>query len=285
MSRRRIDRANPNLFTRELFSAIETGLSGVYPARPNATDLDGWLFKPGFPPSYAGFGRIRAALTVSLCRSLLRRRAFDIAAGGCGLAAVLASAGSEVVVNDLRTEVFASMSQYDVDDRHITTVGGNVFDLEPDELGLFDLIVANEVIEHVAHPDQLLAHLARFLAPGGRILMTTPNGMYFRNKLPTFREIEDPVELESKQFKPDADGHLFLLTPREIAEISEDAGMAVESMFVWGTPLLTGHVGLRRLAGRWVTPLARSMENVAQRFPTSVRGRVCFSLVATLAKP
>lgn len=283
--KRRLNRAHPSYTTRAFYSVIDTGLSMVYPVRSDAADDDGWLFTAGYPPSYEALGRIRSALIFRLCRSLSGKRALDVAAGGCGLSASLTTAGSNVVVNDLRTEVLESIALYDVDERRVTTVGGNVFDLEPAILGVFDLIVATEVIEHVAHPDRLLAHLSRFLAPGGRIVVTTPNGLFFRNELPTLQQIEDPDALESKQFQPDADGHLFLLTPGELHSLVNEAGLAVESMFVWGTPLLTGHAGLHRFAGRWMTPIARSMEWIAQRLPESIRGRICYSLVATLARP
>jgi SAM-dependent methyltransferase len=40
----------------------------------------------------------------------------------------------------------------------------------------FDLVMLTEVIEHVdAHPQLLLAEISRLLAPGGRLLLTTPN--------------------------------------------------------------------------------------------------------------
>ena len=38
----------------------------------------------------------------------------------------------------------------------------------------FDLILALDVVEHVRSPETLLRHAARFLAPDGRMLITTP---------------------------------------------------------------------------------------------------------------
>jgi len=40
-------------------------------------------------------------------------------------------------------------------------------------------------------------------------IATTPNGAYFRNRLPTVSEIKNPASLEPKQFGPDGDGQLF----------------------------------------------------------------------------
>jgi len=39
----------------------------------------------------------------------------------------------------------------------------------------FDLIVLNQVIEHLAEPVRVVAELARVLGPGGRLLVATPN--------------------------------------------------------------------------------------------------------------
>jgi SAM-dependent methyltransferase len=39
----------------------------------------------------------------------------------------------------------------------------------------FNLITANMVVEHVAEPSRLFAEISRVLAPGGRVLLHTPN--------------------------------------------------------------------------------------------------------------
>lgn len=44
------------------------------------------------------------------------------------------------------------------------------------ELGLFDRIVCLEVLEHLAQPERLLAQLDLCLAPGGRLIVSTPLG-------------------------------------------------------------------------------------------------------------
>jgi hypothetical protein len=153
------------------------------------------------------------------------------------------------VANDLRSdELDRAITQFTSASR-IACLGGNVFDLDPRSVGAFDLVIACEVIEHVAHPDELLRTLARFVAPDGAILLTTPNGRYFRNQLPTFAQIGDPTQLEANQFKPDADGHLFLLTPGELTAMAADAGLQVEHILLWGTPFLSGGAGLRLLKG------------------------------------
>lgn len=45
--------------------------------------------------------------------------------------------------------------------------------------GQFDLIIASEVIEHVEEPDGFLSYLRTRLTPGGRLVLTLPNGLGF----------------------------------------------------------------------------------------------------------
>ena len=56
---------------------------------------------------------------------------------------------------------------------------GNLTFSYPDELdhsARFDLIIASEVIEHVEHPEELLAFLRDKLEAGGQMIVTLPNG-------------------------------------------------------------------------------------------------------------
>jgi SAM-dependent methyltransferase len=47
----------------------------------------------------------------------------------------------------------------------------------------FDVVVCGEVLEHVVDTDNLLAEIHRVLAPGGRLILTTPNLAYAVNRL------------------------------------------------------------------------------------------------------
>ena len=87
-------------------------------------------------------------------------------------------------------------------------------ELDPAKVGRFALVIACEVIEHVAHGDQFARQLMEFVAPGGHLLVTTPNGSHVRSKLPTYSQVTDFSALEALQFKPDADGHLYHLRVR-----------------------------------------------------------------------
>ena len=141
------------------------------------------------------------------------------------------------------------------------------------------------MIEHVAHPDELLQHLRQFIKPGGHLLLTTPNGSYFRNRLPTFSEVSNFNDLEANQFKPDADGHLFLFTLRELVEVATSSGFSIEHLSLWGTPLLNGHVFLRLLSGRSFLRVAYKTEMLSQFLPVSARMYFCFATSVLLGNP
>jgi 2-polyprenyl-3-methyl-5-hydroxy-6-metoxy-1,4-benzoquinol methylase len=232
----------------ELFEQVcRSGLSAVRPLLPSAAanDASGWNYGSARPPSYWAYGRLRALLTLKMAKALGPKRVLEVAAGDAALSACLERSGCEVMANDLRREhLETSLSQFENRD-HIGILPGNVFELDPAATGLFDLVIACELIEHVADAVGLLRQLSRFLTPNGRILLTTPNGEYFRNKLPTYSEITDFKALESRQFKPDADGHLYLITVDEMRGIAEKAGLKVQRLSLWGTPFITGESGFR----------------------------------------
>jgi len=246
-------------------------------------DVDGWNYGAAWPPSYGAFGRLRVLTTLARALALKPRRVLEVAAGDGALSACLAAHGISVTVNDLRAEILMSaIANFETRDR-ITVLPGNLFDLDPRVTGRFDLIVATEVLEHLAHTDDFLRHLARFLTPNGRIFLTTPNGSYFRNGLPTHSMIDDFDALESDQFKPDADGHLFLITADELTEIARGAGLHPLEIDFQAIPFITGHCGLSFMHSRKLARLCYWFEVQSRRLPFWLREKICFSMSAVLA--
>jgi 2-polyprenyl-3-methyl-5-hydroxy-6-metoxy-1,4-benzoquinol methylase len=52
---------------------------------------------------------------------------------------------------------------------------GSIYDDRPDLVGRFDAITLFDVIEHLPDPPSALAHIREWLAPGGRLFLTTPD--------------------------------------------------------------------------------------------------------------
>jgi 2-polyprenyl-3-methyl-5-hydroxy-6-metoxy-1,4-benzoquinol methylase len=113
--------------------------------------------------------------------------------------------------------------------------------------GPFDIVLLGEVIEHVAYPNVLLGRLGALLGPAGLLIVTTPNGDRLLTRLPTLSQVADRSSLEARQFSPDADGHLFLLTSSELAREASRAGLREVYHEYFATPWVTGRIKFRLL--------------------------------------
>jgi SAM-dependent methyltransferase len=95
---------------------------------------------------------------------------------GCGVgygSAMLARAGATEVVG-VDVSVRAVEAAADKAPQNASFLAGDVHAL-PFEDARFDLVVCFEVIEHVERQDEVIAELARVLAPGGVLAISSPN--------------------------------------------------------------------------------------------------------------
>lgn len=105
-------------------------------------------------------------------KPLTGRAALDVGCGAGLLAEPLARLGAKVTGIDATPAVIAVAREHaaamavEIDYRV-----GDVQELE----GQFDLVTCMEVIEHVAEPAAFVKALAKRLAPGGLLIMSTPN--------------------------------------------------------------------------------------------------------------
>ena len=160
---------------------------------------------------------------------------------------------------------------------------GNAFELEfPNR---FDAVLIAEVIEHVAHPDQFLKNTARLVKPGGYILMTTPNGKYFKNKLPRFSDCPDSSVFEDIQFQANSDGHIFLLHEDEVRSFADNTGLLIEDLILSNNSLTSGHVKLGRLLKILPKDLVFQLEVFSQRFPKVFASRLLTQMIVLFRVP
>jgi SAM-dependent methyltransferase len=90
--------------------------------------------------------------------------------------------------------------------------------------GAFDVIVAQHLIEHFGRPEEALREWHRALAPGGRVVVATPNAAY-----PDPALFDDPT-------------HRHIYLPSEIRRLFEENGFRVERCYT-----LMPFLGSRRL--------------------------------------
>lgn len=106
-------------------------------------------------------------------RPLAGRRALDVGCGAGLLAEPLARLGASVIGIDAAPAVIAAARAH-------AEAGGLTIDYRAGGIEVladetFDLVTSLEVIEHVADRTAFAAGLARALAPGGLLVMSTPN--------------------------------------------------------------------------------------------------------------
>ncbi len=182
---------------------------------------------------------------------------------GCAqgtLALTLAERGKRVTAIDIRP-AFLEYARSRWEHGDVRFVVANIFDA-PD-LGTFDLVFANQIIEHVVYPAELLRTLSRYVRPGGTLVVTTPNHDYFRNPLPSYRELGDPKQHEHRQFSAGGGDHFFAYTEKELRDAAHEAGLEVAEVRYFESPWISGHFLFRFLHPLLPVGFLRMMDGVA----------------------
>lgn len=204
----------------------------------------------------------------------------DILDVGCAqgtLALLLGERGHRVTAMDIRP-AFLDYARSRHTHGDVRFVCGNVLQATPE--GQYDLIFANQIVEHLVYPHHLLAALKARAKPGARIVMTTPNHAYFLNALPSYLELGDPAQWEHRQHSADADGHFYAYRAEELVDIFERAHLERVEVRFFETPFISGHVKVRYVH-RWMPAgILRSLDRRALALPWIGR-RLAHQLLVT----
>jgi 2-polyprenyl-6-hydroxyphenyl methylase/3-demethylubiquinone-9 3-methyltransferase len=162
-------------------------------------------------------GRHFAADPRSL-RPLEGRTALDVGCGAGLLTEPLARLGAHVTGIDAAPELIeAARTHAGMSGLSIRYVAGEVGALE----GQYDLVTALEVVEHVADPASFVRTLADRLAPGGLLVMSTPNRTGL-SKLLTITLAEGTGRIPKGTHDFDQ-----FLAPQELTDLLAAAGLTV----------------------------------------------------------
>jgi len=152
-------------------------------------------------------------------------RALDLGSGDGAFTAVLAEAGAHPVGVEIAEAALARARSRNPElDFRFAPIDGPL----PLEDNSFDLVWSSEVIEHVADTARWLSEVRRVLAPGGRLLLTTPAHGRLRVALGGVERFSEPLG-----------DHLHLYTRASLRRLLEDFDFGEISVRpVAGAPLL-----------------------------------------------
>ncbi len=105
-------------------------------------------------------------------------RLLEVGCGNGGMTALLAPRVESLVALDVSTPSLSSVAALGL--KNVETVEALVEHFEPS--GKFDWIVMSEVLEHLRRSQAVVSHCLDWLAPGGSLLVTTPNGHWESNE-------------------------------------------------------------------------------------------------------
>jgi 2-polyprenyl-6-hydroxyphenyl methylase/3-demethylubiquinone-9 3-methyltransferase len=152
-------------------------------------------------------------------RPLAGKRALDVGCGAGLLCEPLARLGAQVTGVDAAAEtVEAARAHAEGAGLPIAYHRGELGSLGR---GVVDLVTALEVLEHVADKPAFIAELARHLAPGGLMVLSTPN-----RTLPSRLLLVGAMEAIGAVARGTHHWADFV-TPEEVGDLLADAGLAM----------------------------------------------------------
>ncbi len=127
-----------------------------------------------------------------------------------------------------------------------------------------DIVLAGEILEHVVDTEGFLREIARVLGPGGAVVLSTPNILWWKHRL-TLLAGRYPDALEYRHpFGGDL-GHVRAFGPEQLRALLEEAGLV-------DVAILGKRLGpIASLDG---APFARVLDHLADRLPGLADGLV-----------
>ncbi len=153
----------------------------------------------------------RARLILEMLDTVTSSNALEV---GCGTGAITSRYRplvSKLLVTDISEKLAiktAARNNCDGQDADATNL--------PFESQSFDLVVSSECIEHSPNPDLAVSEMCRVLAPGGWLILTTPNKLWYP-------VVKLSQILKLRKFQ----GNEIFLSRREIRRVLEESGLVI----------------------------------------------------------
>jgi SAM-dependent methyltransferase len=219
------------------------------------------------------FGEDRARVELRLLADAARgRSAPRVLDLGCGDGQLTARAASVVRDGSVIGMDWSAAALERARARGVTTVQGGVDGVDlPFPDGAFAVVMMNEIVEHLVEIDHAVAEARRVMAPGGRLLLSTPNlAAWFNRALlavgvqPMFSEVSR-IGIFGRPGS-EVVGHLRLFTRRALDQFLAAHGFV--------------HVTIAGAAYHDVPRPARPLDRAFARWPSAAA-----ILVASAEKP
>jgi 2-polyprenyl-6-hydroxyphenyl methylase / 3-demethylubiquinone-9 3-methyltransferase len=184
---------------------------------------------------------------------LAGKRAIDVGCGAGLIAEPLARMGADMHAIDAAPENIAAARAHAAGQGlTIAYSQGDVIDVRLRKtLGQFDLVTCLEVLEHVADPAAFISALADLLAPGGLMILSTPNRTPQSKLL-----LVGAAEILGSIPRGTHDWDAFL-TPDELTALVGDHGLAVRDLSGISFSPAKGFVISDNLALNYIMALSR----------------------------
>lgn len=144
----------------------------------------------------------------------------------------------------------------------------------PAQTGMYDVIVAGDILEHVTDPANLLGSIRSHLAPGGEVLVSVPN---FGHWYPRGRVALGRFDYDQRG--PLDQGHVRFFTRKSFERLVDGCDMRVQARDTVGSPVDVLDRGGKSLASRLVRGLSSSDRAATRTWPTMFGYQFLYRLV------
>ena len=173
------------------------------------------------------------------------RRVLDLGCASGALGAALRARGATVVGVE-RDPAYAALARERLDE----VVEADLETLDPAPLGTFDVLVAGDVLEHLADPWSVLRRFAAVVEPDGTVVVSLPNVRHWESVFAVAVQGRFPRRNEGV-----FDGtHLRWFTLHDAWTLVDQAGLTVEAV--------ERRIRYRRVGGAKETAAARLIARV-----------------------
>lgn len=185
------------------------------------------------------------------CAKAQPRRALEVGFGAGAYLPALCEAYREVVASDLDQAHLDHARTFAAEHSNLRLVTDDITDSRLAERS-FDLILCTEVVEHIGGTSSVLAGIARLLAPGGTLILSTPQRHSLMELTCKVAFLPGVINLVRRIYAEAVfeTGHINLMTAGTLMRALADEGFVVRERYQSGMYLpliaeLGGNAALR----------------------------------------